>query len=189
MIPNKLQVKVFAHQSEEAFVPQVVPIFHRWITERVLDEVLVDVADYRHVSHGPGIMLVGHESNYHLDEQHGQLGLVCFRKRAFVAERDPLLDAIRRALFACAQIERELSAEGKLFNAASLKISSADRTATTPPFQLDEFASRVADKLGAMYQSTPELEPANDGNLPAVHVRFSQPHASGAVLERLKAVN
>ena len=106
MIPNKLQVKVLADQFEQALVPEVIPVFHRWITQRVLDEVLVDVADYRHVFQGPGITLVGHESTYHLDEQNGELGLVCFRKRAFDAGRDPLIDALRRALFACARLER-----------------------------------------------------------------------------------
>lgn len=189
MIPNKLQVKVLADQFEQALVPEVIPVFHRWITQRVLDEVLVDVADYRHVFQGPGITLVGHESTYHLDEQNGELGLVCFRKRAFDAGRDPLIEALRRALFACARLERDLSAERRLFNAATLKVSIADRTATLPPFRLEAFAAQVADKLATMYQAPAQVEPADDGNMPAVYVRFGAPLASSAVLERLTTLN
>ena len=31
--------------------------------------MLIDVADYRHVPAGPGVLLIGHEANYSLDNR------------------------------------------------------------------------------------------------------------------------
>ena len=44
----------------EAFVP----VFHDWIRRGAVEGLLIDVARYGHVHHGPGIMLVGHEGDY-----------------------------------------------------------------------------------------------------------------------------
>jgi len=185
MIPNKLQIKVFASDLDPTLVPKVIPIFHRWITERVLGEVLVDVADYRHVFQGPGIALIGHESNYYLDEQGGRLGFVCFRKRGFVEDGEPLLDALRRTLVACELLERELAAPGKLFNPGRLEVSIADRTATRPPFHLTEFAAHASNKLSAVYQKAPHAELVSDGNLPAVNLHWDEPQQTSYLLSRL----
>src|SRR5207248_3157105 len=44
------------------------------------EELLLDVADYRHVHHGPGIVLIGHEADYSLDNSDGRLGIKYNRK-------------------------------------------------------------------------------------------------------------
>lgn len=183
MIPNKLQVKVFATGLDAERVSDAIPVFHRWITERALEEILVDVADYRHVFQGPGITLIGHESTYALDEQGGRWGLVCFRKRGFHSEAyEPLLDALRRALAACARLERDLGVEGKLFDAGALKVSLADRTMMDSRFEITEFADRVATQLARLYQSDPDIEITSDGSLPAVDLRWSTPRCVAGIL-------
>src|SRR5205807_2486817 len=58
----------------------VIPIFHSWIQNQPFGELLIDVADYRHVHHGPGIVLIGHEADYSLDQTDGRLGLRYNRK-------------------------------------------------------------------------------------------------------------
>ena len=37
-----------------------VAVFHQWIRDGVCPEMLIDVADYRHVPAGPGVLLIGH---------------------------------------------------------------------------------------------------------------------------------
>ena len=49
-------------------------VFHQWIRDSVCPEMLIDVADYRHVPAGPGVMLIGHEANYSLDNRENRLG-------------------------------------------------------------------------------------------------------------------
>lgn len=74
-------LKFFARQgrqpvSEEALIP----IFHEWIRLKSLPGTLIDVADYRHVPEGPGIMLISHEINYAMEHGGGQFGLSAQRK-------------------------------------------------------------------------------------------------------------
>lgn len=60
----------------------IIPIFHGWIRDaRITDDVLVDVADYGHVEHGPGVLLVCHEGHYVIDRRGGRAGLAYHRKR------------------------------------------------------------------------------------------------------------
>jgi hypothetical protein len=72
-------LKFFAKEfliDDTAFIP----IFHDWIRLKTLPGTLIDVADYRHVPNGPGIMLISHEINYSMDHGGGQLGLSAQRK-------------------------------------------------------------------------------------------------------------
>ncbi len=45
----KFDLKVLAADAAEVEAEEFIPVFHRWITERVLPELLIDVADYSHV--------------------------------------------------------------------------------------------------------------------------------------------
>lgn len=57
-----------------------IPIFHEWIRLKSLPGTLIDVADYRHVPNGPGIMLISHEINYAMEHGGGQFGVSAQRK-------------------------------------------------------------------------------------------------------------
>jgi hypothetical protein len=71
---------------------------------------LIDVANYEHVHDGPGILLVGHTSDYFLDLDEGRAGLLYSRKRGAPGDlADAIADAFRRALAACAKLEAETS--------------------------------------------------------------------------------
>jgi len=86
-----------------------IPIFHRWIRDgRIEGRLLIDVADYRHVPEGPGIMLIAHEGHFAIDEGDGRIGLRWSRKRDEPGEpRERLREAWRDALTAAALLERE----------------------------------------------------------------------------------
>src|SRR5437762_11882508 len=108
-----VRVKIFA--SEAAVdLGDAIPVFHRWIQDRVCPEMLIDVADYRHVPRGPGVLLIGHEANYSLDNAKGRLGLLYSRKQAGGSAQENLSQAWDSAVAACRLLEQEPEVAGKL---------------------------------------------------------------------------
>jgi hypothetical protein len=73
-------VKLFALQPLTDDLDHLGAVFNRWIQAHALPELLIDVADYRHVHHGPGVLLVAHEAHYSLDHALGRWGLLYTRK-------------------------------------------------------------------------------------------------------------
>ena len=49
-----VNVKLLVRDPEEVNLELLIPVFHSWIQNRVCEELLLDVADYRHVPDGPG---------------------------------------------------------------------------------------------------------------------------------------
>lgn len=98
MIPQRIQIKLFATAASRVDYPALIPVFHRWIQEDTVDGLLIDVADYKHVPDGPGVMLVGHEVDYDVDERDGRLGLTVTRKVNRTPMDKPLDEEIAIAL-------------------------------------------------------------------------------------------
>jgi hypothetical protein len=131
MEAHKLQVKIFADAGTGVTSETFIPIFHSWIKHHVLPELMIDVANYGHVPKGPGVVLIGHASDYFMDETEGRFGLLHNRKREAPPPGDRLSDAFRRALHAAALLEREAVMAGKL------------------RFSTNEFLFRINDRLAA----------------------------------------
>lgn len=108
MQPTKFQVKLYT-SSGEIVLDKLIPVFHTWIREKkIADELLIDVADYAHVPQGPGVVLIGHQSDYYLDVADDRPGLLYSRKRGFEGSFEAgIEDAFRRALGACQLLEAE----------------------------------------------------------------------------------
>jgi hypothetical protein len=108
MEPTKFQVKVYT-KAGEVELEKLVPVFHQWIAaKKIPGELLIDVADYAHVPQGPGIVLIGHQSDYYLDVADDRPGLLYSRKRGFSGDfQAGINDAFRRALLACKMLEEE----------------------------------------------------------------------------------
>ncbi|MBM3263980.1 MAG: hypothetical protein FJY97_11225 [candidate division Zixibacteria bacterium] len=75
-----LCVKRHVRHPDHIDLGNFLTIFNEWIQEEVGEELLIDVADYRHVPDGPGVVLVGHEATYSMDGADGRLGLLYSRK-------------------------------------------------------------------------------------------------------------
>ena len=87
--------------------------------------MLVDVADYLHVHNGPGLMLIGHEADYSLDNRAGRLGLLYNRKAQLDGStQDKLVQAARAVLTAASLLEKE---NGLKFNGQEAQIVINDR--------------------------------------------------------------
>lgn len=125
-----VNLKLFAGRPPgDGLLDAAIPVFHRWIQTGAMPELLIDVADYRHVPEGPGVILIGHEANYSLDCAHGRLGLLYNRKAVYggsFAERLRL--AYSRALEAARRLEQEPEFAGRLtFNARRCEVIVNDR--------------------------------------------------------------
>jgi hypothetical protein len=124
-----VNVKILAREPAAIDLAGAIPVFHRWIQDHVCEELLIDVADYRHVPAGPGVILVGHEANYSLDQSFNRLGLLYNRKLPLEGgAREKLEQAYRSALSACRRLEEEEAFRGKLkFNAGEFDVTLNDR--------------------------------------------------------------
>src|SRR6266851_2898772 len=102
-----VRFKIFAREPAPSEIGDAITIFHRWIQDRVCPEMLIDVADYRHVPNGPGVVLMGHEANYSLDNTKGRLGLLYSRKQSGGEAQENLRQAFDAAVAACGRLEQE----------------------------------------------------------------------------------
>jgi hypothetical protein len=132
MNPDSVQhinVKVFVDSAGEFDLNDAVGVFHRWIKETVCPELLIDVAEYRHVPAGPGVLLIGHEANYSFDERENRVGLLYNRKASLEGTfQSRLAQAHRAALAACERLEKDAAFGGKLkFNRNALEVFVNDR--------------------------------------------------------------
>src|SRR5260370_7897028 len=125
--------KVAARESAAIDLGDAIPVFHRWIQEHVGPEMLIDVADYRHVPNGPGVMLIGHEANYSLDMNKGRLGLLYSRKQAGGGAQENLEQAYEAAMAACSRLEQEAAFAGKLKFTSDNELSITTRLLPPTP--------------------------------------------------------
>ena len=77
-----INVKIFAVEGSKVDWHKLIPVFHRWIREQALPGLLLDVADYAHVPAGPGMMIIGHDAHYAVDNRQNRLGLLYNRRTA-----------------------------------------------------------------------------------------------------------
>lgn len=120
-----LNVKFFVDQPETVDLESFLAVFNAWIQDRVTEELLIDVADYRHVWAGPGVILIGHEANYSLDNAGNRLGLLYNRKAPLPgSNHDRLRQAVRAALLAA---ERLGANQGLKFSGGELQLAVNDR--------------------------------------------------------------
>ncbi len=124
-----INVKLLLENPEQLDLNAVVNVFHSWIQGQVCDELLLDVADYRHVYQGPGIVLIGHEADYSIDNTDGQLGLRYNRKaRLEGSNQSRLVQATRAILNAAERLQGDTRLNSKWnFNGQEIQIFINDR--------------------------------------------------------------
>ena len=120
-----INIKFFIENHQDVNLADYAAVFNTWIQKQTLEELLIDVADYLHVHNGPGIMLIGHEADYSLDNRTGRLGLLYNRKEQLDGPTQEKLAQAARAVLTVAQIlEKE---NGLKFNGQEVQIIINDR--------------------------------------------------------------
>lgn len=106
---HRIGVKWLARESTPLDLLDLIPVFHRWIQEATLGDLLIDVAEYTHMHHGPGVLIIAHEGNYAYDETGGERGLLYYSKQPLpesdLASR--LATVASKGLKACVLFESE----------------------------------------------------------------------------------
>jgi hypothetical protein len=185
-----INVKIFV-DGELAIDPaKFIDVFHAWVRDHTLDELLIDVADYRHVPAGPGVMLIGHEADYSMDHADGRWGLRYNRKAAVDGSNDDCLrQALRSAGRACQLLEEHFKGEPSLLfsrrefelfvNDRALAPNTPEILATSQPI-LESFLT------SALGHDDFRLEPRPDPrSLFGVSVAVAQPFELTEILETL----
>ena len=93
MNPLRLSVRLAATTAIRDLEPAI-DVFHRFIQQGLVEGLILDVADYRHVQHGPGVMLVGHDVDYGINHA----GLTVTRKRSSDDAGMQFVDLLRMGL-------------------------------------------------------------------------------------------
>lgn len=190
-MPHKLQLRLQCEALGPGLVPRAIETFHSWISEHALDEVLIDVADYRHVGDGPGVVLVGLDANYMLEtrgREAGAVALSCFRKRT--GPTDPLLDVLRRTLRAAKLLQAGLGEAQLRFHSQTLELCVVDRKITEhAPFDASAFASCVGDRLCQLFDAAPVMTLADHVARPTVVATWPAGAPIATVLQRIEQRN
>jgi len=120
-----LNIKFYLDNPESVNLVEYGAVFNTWIQKQRLEELLIDVADYLHVYHGPGILLIGYEADYSLDNRGGRLGLLYNRKEQMDGtSQEKLAQAARAALTAAQILEKEKNLK---FNGSEVQLTVNDR--------------------------------------------------------------
>lgn len=148
-----INAKIFVDGQMPVDLEQFIVTFHRWIREKATDELLIDVADYRHVPDGPSVMLIGHEADYGMDNTDGRYGMIYNRKAPLQGTNvDRLRQALGSAAKACQRLEEEFTGDGPLrfsrsefeliVNDRALAPNTAETLAACRP-EVEEFLGQV----------------------------------------------
>lgn len=142
-----VNVKVFVDGDLNVELQRFIETFHQWIVREATEEMLIDVADYRHVPDGPGVMLIGLESDYAIDHTNGQPGLLYNRKAPLEGGNgDRFLHSFCCALQGCEMLESEL--EGLQFSRRRFEVIINDRAlAPNTPETREVFRHELTDFL------------------------------------------
>ncbi len=181
-----VNVKIFVDGDLGAGAVRFIDVFHQWVRDQVLDELLIDVVDYRHVPAGPGVLLVGQEADYSMDNTGDRWGLRYNRKAPLAGDNGSRLrHAFGSALHACRLLEEQLAGDDPLkfsrrefelfINDRALASNTSETFATCRPeleaflenaFGHSEFSLRHDDDPRSRFRVTIKL--ANPFDLSAV---------------------
>jgi len=186
----KLALKLFIEDDPGIPVERFVPVFHRWIQSAALaDHQLIDVADYKHVHEGPGVVLVSHEANIHADLGGGRLGLLYFRKQPLDGPfRDRLEAVITYTLRAAELLQKDPDLGPQIrIRTDALLLRIHDRLhAPNAPETFEQVRPDLSRFLTALYGAAPELtHRPGIQDLFEVGIRFPQPVPIPALMQRL----
>lgn len=185
-----VNVKLYLRNPQAVKLEALVPVFHGWIQSKVCEELMIDVADYRHVHAGPGVVLVGHQADYSVDNTDNRLGIRYNRKATLEgSNRDRFSQALRAALQACQRLESDEKLSGSIrFNRQEMKLFINDRMlAPNTGRMADSVQAELSDFFGSAFGES-EFEMKFDSNprsLFGVEVRAAKPLELDEVLARL----
>lgn len=148
-----INVKIYVEGEMGLDPERFIDLFHGWVGPQVMDEMLVDVADYTHVPNGPGVLAIGLECDYSMDKADGKWGMRYNRKAPLDGDNASRLStSFASAAKGCEKMEKEFEGELK-FSRREFEIFVNDRalapnTAETFAACREELESALTKVLG-----------------------------------------
>ena len=159
---QRFAVKLYLDPRSTLAPRACIEIFHRWIQDRAVPGLLIDVADYTHLTGGPRVVLVAHEGNYALDDADGRLGLSYTRKQPLEGTLPERLAAAAGLLLAAAErLERDasdLAGGGALFLGSEIAVAANDRLAAPRSAASETTLREALTTFGARVFGVAEVE-------------------------------
>ena len=156
----KYELKFFLDDASGVELEEFIPVFHDWIQTQQLEELLIDVADYRHVPQGPRVVLIAHDAHYVMDLTDERLGLLYSRRRethpsrcAIQSVEDRLKSVWHCALTACQRLAAHPALHGRLqFRGNELLLRCNDRLqAPNTTAAYDDLCQHLEPFLATLY--------------------------------------
>jgi hypothetical protein len=152
---QSINVKIPVEGELKVDPARFIEVFHRWVAEHVMSELLIDIADYRHVPAGPGVLVIGLEADYAMDNTDNVWGVRYNRKSPLDgANSSRYAQALKSAAKAATTLETELASDGPLkFSRTKFDLYVNDRalapnTAETLKAFQPEFEGFLREFLG-----------------------------------------
>ena len=156
---------------------ETIVAFHTLIQRQGLGDTLIDVANYLHVTTGPGILLIGHQAFRTVQLDQAKAGIILSGRRMKVSSNTSFLEQHLQAL-----VEFGLALEAhfgrSLFDATKLTIRINDRRFKQEENNAQGLLSIVNDALEAIGLSVKKLS-----------LRDSDPREQRAIDVQLKDID
>ena len=192
MIDNlqRIQIKVFADAPSGLKLEPFLEIFGRWRHEKDNPAQWVDLADYAHMSRGPGIVLIGHRISIGFDTDAPGPGVLFTTRRGFSGSNGEKISAAFRW---CLELTKRLSAEKEFpanvqLRPGEMEIRFTDRLTTPHTASTDiELRPIVTEALDCLfgpgaYSISPEKDLAECYGF---RISASQPQTLDGLLGRI----
>ena len=170
MIDNlqRIQIKILADAPPGLNLAPFLEIFGRWRHEKDDPALWVDLADYAHMSRGPGVVLIGHRISIGFDTDAPQPGIVFAARKGMSGSNGEKISAAFRW---CLELAKRLTAEKEFpanvrLRTGEVELRFTDRLATPNTASTDaELRPVVTHALDALfgpgaYTLSPEQDPA-----------------------------
>ena len=160
---ERYKLTIFSTPGTVVSAKAIIPVFHKWIREQSIDELLIDVADYTHLPSGPNALLVGHEANLAIEASTNCVGLSYIRKRNATGELvERLASGAKTLLQAAKMLESDSDAMGEndnfTFQTNKLVFSPNDRLLAPNTPEMVGAVEKVLQEFGEHLHGTKSVK-------------------------------
>ena len=182
MKPARLTVR-FRVADPPADLEPAIGVFHRFIQKGQVEGQILDVADYRHVPRGPGVLLIGHDVDYGLNRDT----LTLVRKRS---GHDPAATQLRDLLRMGLGAMEAIGYDGALdvdFDRSRFTVAAVDRRLGSPDEVEDALRAAIEPAVIELYGPDVAITPVEIDDRRRVPELFVEADAdiAATVLEKL----
>jgi hypothetical protein len=151
---QRIQIKILADAPPGLNLAPFLEIFGRWRHEKDDPAQWVDLADYAHMSRGPGVMLIGHRISIGFDTEAPQPGFLFTARKGMSGSHAEKISAAFRW---CLELAKRLAAEKEFpanvrLRTDEIELRFTDRLATPNILSTDaELRPAVNQALDALF--------------------------------------